>query len=78
MIYEWSVLKLILKIVNTMKLTTDGLLVGYYDYWTSRGPGVIKPSGINMNFNITTNLFDQYIATFQHSDYQQIKKIIVT
>jgi hypothetical protein len=63
--------------LKAQKLTTDGLLVGYYDYWTSRGTGVIKSSGINMNFNITTNSLDQCIATFQHTDYQTIKQLVL-
>jgi hypothetical protein len=28
--------------LKAQKLTTDGLLVGYYDYWTSRRTGAIK------------------------------------
>jgi hypothetical protein len=51
--------------LKAQKLLTDGLLIGYYDYWTSRGTAVQKSSGVNMNFNINTNSLDQCIATFQ-------------
>ena len=59
------------------KLLGDGLLVGFYDYWTSRGTATAKSSGINMNFNITTNSLDQIITTFQQSDYQTIKELVL-
>jgi hypothetical protein len=55
----------------------DGLLVGYYDYWTSRGTAVQKSAGVNMNFNVATNSLDQCIATFQKSDYQTINPLIL-
>ena len=51
--------------LKPQKLQEDGLLIGYYDYWTSRGTAVVKSSGINMNFNVATNSLDQCIATFQ-------------
>ena len=63
--------------LKAQKLTTDGLLVGYYDYWTSRGTAYAKSGGINMNFNINTNSLDQCIATFQKSDYQTIKPLVL-
>ena len=63
--------------LKAQKLTSDGLLVGYYDYWTSRGTAYAKSGGINMNFNINTNSLDQCIATFQRSDYQTIKSLVV-
>jgi len=59
------------------KLQGDGLLVGFYDYWTSRGTATGKSSGINMNFNITTNSLDQIITTFQFADYQTIKPLVL-
>jgi hypothetical protein len=52
-------------------------LIGYYDYWTSRGSAVQKTTGINMNFNINTNSLDQCIATFQKSDYQIIRALVL-
>lgn len=63
--------------LKAQKLLTDGLLIGYYDYWTSRGTAVQKSSGVNMNFNINTNSLDQCIATFQKSDYQTIKALVL-
>ena len=63
--------------LKAQKLLSDGLLIGYYDYWTSRGSGQQKSTGVNMNFNISTNSLDQVIATFQKSDYQNIKKLIL-
>jgi hypothetical protein len=63
--------------LKAQKLLSDGLLVGYYDYWTSRGTAVQKSAGINMNFNVSTNSLDQCIATFQKSDYQTIKALVV-
>ena len=59
------------------KLIGDGLLVGFYDYWTSRGTTVAKSAGVNMNFNVTTNSLDQIIATFQQSDYQTLKALVL-
>jgi hypothetical protein len=60
--------------LKAQKLLSDGLsvLVGYYDYWTSRGTAYAKSGGVNMNFNINNNSLDQCIATFQKSDYQTI------
>ena len=63
--------------LKAQKLLTDGLLVGYYDYWTSRGTSVSKASGVNMNFNVATNSLDQCIATFQKSDYNTIKSLVL-
>ena len=63
--------------LKAQKLLSDGLLVGYYDYWTSRGTAVAKSAGVNMNFNLTTNSLDQCIATFQKSDYQTIKPLVL-
>lgn len=63
--------------LKSQKLLSDGLMIGYYDYWTSRGTAVQKSSGINMNFNITTNSLDQCIATFQKSDYATIKPLVL-
>jgi hypothetical protein len=63
--------------LKAQKLTSDRLLIGYYDYWTSRGSGFQKSNGINVNFNNTTNSLDRCIATFQHTDYQQIKHLVL-
>jgi hypothetical protein len=65
--------------LKAQKLLSDGLLVGYYDYWTSRGTAVQNSlaAGINMNFNVSTNSLDQCIATFQKSDYQTIRALVV-
>ena len=63
--------------LKSQKLLTDGLLVGYYDYWTSRGTAVAKSAGVNMNFNVATNSLDQCIATFQKSDYNTIKSLVL-
>jgi len=63
--------------LKSQKLLTDGLLVGYYDYWTSRGTAVQKSAGVNINFNVATNSLDQCIATFQRSDYQTIKPLVL-
>jgi hypothetical protein len=59
------------------KLLDEGLIVGYYDYWTSRGTSVTKSSGVSMNFNINTNSLDQCIATFQKKDYTTIKNLVL-
>ena len=63
--------------LKAQKLTSDGLLVGYYDYWTARGTSVAKSSTVAMNFNLTTNSLDQCIATFQKSDYNTIKPLVL-
>jgi len=63
--------------LKSQKLLSDGLLVGYYDYWTSRGTSVAKSAGVNMNFNVATNSLDQCIATFQKSDYNTIKSLVL-
>lgn len=63
--------------LKAQKLLTDGLLVGYYDYWTSRGTATAKSSTITMNFNVATNSLDQCIATFQKSDYNTIKNLLL-
>ena len=63
--------------LKSQKLLEDGLLVGYYDYWTARGSSVTKKSNVNMNFNINTNSLDQCIATFQKSDYQTNKNLVL-
>lgn len=63
--------------LKSQKLLSDGLLIGYYDYWTSRGSVVAKSAGVNMNFNITTNSLDQCIATFQKSDYNTISPLVL-
>lgn len=59
------------------KLMDEGLLISYYDYWTSRGTAVTKSSGVSMNFNINTNSLDQCIATFQKSDYATMKALVL-
>ena len=64
--------------LKAQKLLTDGLLVGYYDYWTSRGTATAKSSSITMNFNVATNSLDQCIATFQQSDYNTIKNLVLS
>lgn len=63
--------------LKSQKLLSDGLLVGYYDYWTSRGTAVQKSQNINMNFNVATNSLDQCIATFQKGDYQTINPLVL-
>ena len=63
--------------LKAQKLLDDGLLIGYYDYWTSRGTAVAKSSGVSMNFNVATNSLDQCIATFQKSDYNTIKSLVL-
>lgn len=63
--------------LKSSKLLSDGLLIGYYDYWTARGSSVQKSAGVNMNFNVTTNSLDQCIATFQHGNYQTIKRLVL-
>jgi hypothetical protein len=63
--------------LKAQKLLSDGLLVGYYDYWTSRGTSVPKSSGVNMNFNVATNSLDQCIATFQKGDCSTIKNLVL-
>jgi len=63
--------------LKAQKLMGDGLMVGYYDYWTSRGTTVAKSSGVSMNFNVSTNSLDQCIATFQKSDYNSIKSLVL-
>ena len=63
--------------LKAQKLLDDGLLVGYYDYWTSRGTSGAKSAGVNMNFNVATNSLDQCIATFQKSDYNTIQNLVL-
>jgi hypothetical protein len=63
--------------LKAQKLLTDGLLVGYYDYWTSCCTSVPKSSGVIMNFNVATNSLDQCIATFQKSDYNTIQNLVL-
>lgn len=63
--------------LKSQKLLQDGLLVGYYDYWTARGSSVTKKSNVNMNFNVNTNSLDQCIATFQKGDYSTIKNLVL-
>ena len=58
-------------------LSDEGLLVGYYDYFTSRGTAVQKSAGVNINFNVNTNSLDQCIATFQKNDYNTIKNLVL-
>ena len=62
--------------LKAQKLLTDGLLVGYYDFWTSRGTAVQKSGNVNINFNVATNSLDHCIATFQKSDYNTIKNLV--
>jgi hypothetical protein len=63
--------------LKSQKLLSDGLLVGYYDYWTARGSAVDKSAGVSMNFNVSTNSLDQCIATFQKHDYQSVKHLVL-
>jgi hypothetical protein len=63
--------------LKAQKLSGDGLLVGYYDYWTARGTSVAKSSTVSMNFNVNTNSLDQCIATFQKNDYSTIKPLVL-
>ena len=63
--------------LKAQKLLNDGLLVGYYDYFTARGSSVQKSSGVSMNFNVATNSLDQCIATFQKNDYNTIKSLVL-
>ena len=63
--------------IKGQKLVEEGLLVGYYDYWTSRGTAVAKSANVNINFNVATNSLDQCIATFQKSDYNTIKTLVL-
>ena len=63
--------------IKGQKLIEEGLLVGYYDYWTSRGTAVAKSANVNMNFNVATNSLDQCIATFQKSDYNTLKTLVL-
>ena len=63
--------------LKAQKLLTDGLLVGYYDYWTARGTSGAKSGNFNINFNLNTNSLDQCIATFQKTDYSTIKNIVL-
>ena len=63
--------------LKAQKLVEDGLLVGYYDYFTARGTSGAKSANISMNFNINTNSLDQCIATFQQADYNTIKPLVL-
>ena len=62
---------------NQKLLSDEGLLVGYYDYFTSRGTSVQKSAGVNINFNVNTNSLDQCIATFQRADYNTIRNLVL-
>ena len=63
--------------LKAQKLLSDGLLIGYYDYYTSRGSSVAKSAGVNINFNVATNSLDQCIATFQKADCNTIKNLVL-
>lgn len=63
--------------IKSQKLNEEGLMIGYYDYWTSRGSSVAKSNGVNMNFNVATNSLDQCIATFQKSDYNTMRQLVL-
>ena len=63
--------------LKAQKLEEDGLLVGYYDYFTARGFSGPKSANIAMNFNVNTNSLDQCIATFQQADYSTIRPLIL-
>jgi len=55
----------------------EPLLVGFYDYFHSRGTSVNKGASIQMNFNFNTNSLDQCIFTCQHSDWATFKNLIL-
>jgi hypothetical protein len=61
--------------LKAQKLEGDGLKIGYYDYFQSRGTTVKKSNSVSMNFNINTNSLDQVIATFQKGDYSTMKPL---
>jgi len=63
--------------IKAQKLYDEGLLIGYYDYWTARGTTVQKSANVNMNFNVATNSLDQCIATFQKNDCNTIKTLVL-
>jgi len=63
--------------LKAQKLMEEGLMVGYYDYFTARGTSGPKSANISMNFNINTNSLDQCIATFQQADYNTIKPLVL-
>jgi len=63
--------------IKAQKLYNEGLYCGYYDYWTARGTTVQKSANVSMNFNVATNSLDQCIATFQKSDYNTIKPLVL-
>ncbi len=59
------------------KLMGDGLMVGYYDYWTSRGTIFQKGTKVSMNFNVSTNSLDHCITAFQKGDCNTIKPFVL-
>lgn len=63
--------------LKASKLLNDGLLIGYYDYFTARGSAIVKASGVNMSFPVNTNSLDQCIATFQHQDYNNVNSLVL-
>lgn len=67
--------------LKTEKLIGDGensgLVIGYYDYWTSRFSSTKKSSGVALNFNLNSSCLDQLIATFQMSDYATNKPLVL-
>jgi hypothetical protein len=59
------------------QLDTDGLNIGYYDYYTIQGSTFAKSSGLNFSTQINASSLDQVIATFRRSDYSTIKPLLL-
>ena len=59
------------------QLMSDGLDVGFYDYYTITGSTITKSSGCALNASINSASLNQLIGTFRRSDYQTIKPLLL-
>lgn len=59
------------------QLMTDGLDVGFYDYYTITGSTFSKSSGCALNASINSSSLNQLIGTFRRGDYQTIKPLLL-
>ncbi len=59
------------------QLMSDGLDVGFYDYYTISGSTFNKSAGCALNASINSSSLNQLIATFRRGDYQTIKPLLL-
>ena len=58
-------------------LISDGLDVGFYDYYTISGSTFSKSAGCALNASINSSSLNQLIATFRRGDYQTMKSLVI-